>query len=120
VIFQNFLVVINVIDKEIQRVDALTQPTIDDRPFISSNDPRNDIEWKDLLGAGFIAIDIERDAHSKQRLLGCLLIHPQLAVVQGSDPLKQHACAGSRRPIRLEHLVVKTASVVPVEKHKEK
>src|SRR2546428_7858265 len=68
-VLQNLLFVIDVVDEQIQRVNALAQTAIDLSPFIGRNDPGNDVEWKDLLSAGLVAVDIKGHARPKQGLL---------------------------------------------------
>ena len=73
---------VNVVDEDIQGMNALAKAAIDDRPFIGSHDSGNDIEGKDTLRTFLIAINVKSDAHPEQGLLCRLLIDPQLAVIE--------------------------------------
>jgi hypothetical protein len=86
------LVVIHVVDEEIQRVDALLQAALDVAPLRCGDDTRNEIERKDALGAGAIAIDVERDPHVQQRAFGGPLPPEQLSVGEGFNELRQRPC----------------------------
>src|SRR5215471_9876884 len=100
-------------------MNALAQATFDLRPFIGGDNPRNNIERKNLLRAGLIAIHVESDTHSKQSLLGRLLIPAEFLIAYGGDALKQQAGARSWCSVGTEHLIVKTAGLVSVEKHEK-
>src|SRR5438128_2331767 len=116
---QNDLIVINIVNEDIERMNALPKTALDYSPFIRSDDSGNDVEWKDPLGARLIAINVESDANAEQRLLGRLLIEPEFSVIERGDSLKQQTRARSRHAIRFEHLVVKTTRSVSVKKHKK-
>ena len=45
------LLVVDVVDEQVQRRDALLQPALDAVPFVELDDPRDDVERPDLLGA---------------------------------------------------------------------
>src|SRR5437867_7550477 len=109
---------VDVVDEDVQRVDALAQTAVDRRPLLGRYDPRYDVERKDFFGPGLVAIDVECDAHSEQRLFRRLLIPAELGIANGRDALKQQTGARPRRSIRVEHLVVKATSFVSLEKHK--
>src|SRR5262249_37263725 len=53
------LPVIHVVDEQIERADALVQAAFDDGPFSGRDDARHEIEGKDPLGAGAVAVDVE-------------------------------------------------------------
>src|SRR5215470_6125884 len=100
-------------------MNALAQATFDLRPFIGGDNPRNNIERKNLLRSGLIAIHVESDTHPKQSLLGRLLIPAEFLIAYGGDALKQQAGARSRCSVGTEHLIVKTAGLVSVKKHEK-
>src|SRR5207253_5655275 len=118
-IFEDFLVMINIVYKDVQRMDALPEAPLDRRPLIGWNNPRHDVERKDLFGTRVVAINIERDAHAEQSLFGRLLVPAQLCVPDRTNPLQQQARTWARRAVRLEHLIVKISGVVAFKKHKK-
>ena len=79
-VFQNALMMINVIDEKVQRSNPLLEAGIDSAPFGGGNNSGKNIEREDLFDSGLFAIDIESDAHLEQRLLGGLLPGQQLSL----------------------------------------
>jgi hypothetical protein len=61
-ILENFLLMINVVEKEIQCGDALRQTAFEVFPFLGRNDAWQQIKRENFLRAGRIAIDVEGDA----------------------------------------------------------
>jgi hypothetical protein len=55
--------VVDVVDEEIERVDALLEAALDRGPCRRADDPGHQIEWKDALRALSVAVHVERDAH---------------------------------------------------------
>ena len=65
-IFDDFAVVIDIIDKQIQGVDSLLQPAFNGLPFIGIDDAGEQVEGPDFFGTGFVTIDVERNPHILQ------------------------------------------------------
>jgi hypothetical protein len=82
-ILENLLVVINVINKKVKRLDALLQPALDPPPFVRSNNPRHDVEGEDFLQAVVFAVNVEGNAHLEQLLFRSLLPVEDLPFRQG-------------------------------------
>src|SRR6266404_318146 len=72
-VFDDFLVVINIIDEQVQCADTLLKPLFNARPFRGRNNPWQDIKRENLLHPRLLAINIEGDAHLQQGSLRCLL-----------------------------------------------
>jgi hypothetical protein len=53
--------VIDVLEEQVQRDDALGQAALDDVPVGSRNDPRRRIVREDPFGAFLASVDAERD-----------------------------------------------------------
>ena len=83
-VLDDLLLVVDVVDEEVQRVDALLEAPLDPVPLGRRHDARDEIEGKDPLGAGAVAVDVERDPHVQERALGRLLPAQQLAVAASS------------------------------------
>jgi hypothetical protein len=79
-VLQDFLLVINVVDEKVESVDPLLQPTLDTLPLMRLDDARHDVERKDPLRSGAIAVDVERDPHVEQCALCCLLPAKEFAI----------------------------------------
>jgi hypothetical protein len=113
----DLLAVIDVVDEQVQRADPLFEAKLDPCPFGGRHDPRNEVEGKNPLGAGAVAVDVEGDPHVQQRPLGRALAAQQLAVGHRVDQLDQRPGSGSRRAIRIEHLVEEGAGLIPIKSH---
>src|SRR5678815_2169862 len=60
-IFQDPLIVIDVIDEFIQAADALDESTLNPTPLLCAGNSGDQIERKNLLRTGGIAVDVERN-----------------------------------------------------------
>ena len=108
---------IDVVDEEVQRADALLEAPLDPVPFGRRHDPRDEIEGKDPLGAGAVAVHVERDSHVQECALGRLLPPQQLAIDHRLDQLDQRPGGRSRLAPVLEHLVEERAGLIVLESH---
>ncbi len=88
-VLDDLLVVVDVVDEQVQRADPLLEAPLDPVPFGGRHDPGDEIEGKDPLGAGAVAVHVERDPHVQERALGRLLPAQQLAVRHRLDQLDQ-------------------------------
>src|SRR6185436_6503585 len=70
-VFEDLLLVIDVVDENVERVDSLAESALEDLPIRGLNYAGNNIKRKDAFGPGFVAVNVERDSHPQQRLLGC-------------------------------------------------
>src|SRR5215475_11673760 len=100
-------------------MNALLETTFDLCPFTGGDDPWNDIEWEYFFGSCLVAVDVECDAHSKQGLFGGLLISTEFFIADRRDALKQKASTRPWSSVGVEHLILKTTSIVSVKKHKK-
>ncbi len=57
-----FCVVINVVQKQIQRRDSLDEAALDQIPFFRGNDARHEVEGKNALRPLVVVVDREGDA----------------------------------------------------------
>ena len=112
---ENFLVVIDIVEKQVQCLDPLSQPGSERLPFSRRKYPRDDIEWNQPLGARLLAIDREGDTDTvKQRIgLGPLLRNP--LGWRFLKPVGKATIVRTNRSIRIDHFVEKVARhVTPV------
>ena len=72
-VFEDFLIGVNVADKEVEGLDALFEALFDIGPIGMRNDARDDVEGENFFNAGFAAIHVERDAHVHQGQFGGLM-----------------------------------------------
>ena len=86
-------------------------------PFGRRHDPGHEIEGKDPLGAGAVAVDVERNPHVQECALGRLLPAQQLAVRHRLDQLDERPGGRARLAAGLEHLVEERAGLIVLESH---
>ena len=116
-VFDDGLVVVDVMNEQVQRADPLLEAALDHVPFGGGHDPRDEIEGKDPLGAGAVAVHVEGDPHVQERALGRLLPAQELAVGHRLEQLDERPGRGSRLGARLEHLVKESIRLVVRESH---
>src|SRR4051795_9589984 len=104
-VFDDLLVMIDVINEQVQRPDSLFEPLFDSRPFGGRNDPGQNIEWKNLLYTGLFTIDVKGDAHLQERSLSCLLTVKNLLARQAPEYIQQSPGGGSGRAGGGEHFI---------------
>ena len=98
-VLEDFLVVIDVVDEGVERVDALLEAAFDAVPFVRRDDARDQVEGEDAFGAGGVAVDVEGDAQLQQQALGGVLVAEQLAIGERLDDLlDQLDSAAARAP----------------------
>ena len=81
---QDVALVVDVMQKAIERADALQQPGLDALPFRCGDRPRDEIERENLLDAAAIGIDREGDALVDKDEIGA--IAALLELVKGELP----------------------------------
>ena len=111
------LLVIDVVNEEVERADALLQAALDEAPFRRRDNPRHEIERKDPLGSGVVAVDAEGNAHVQERAFRRLLATKEFAVGQSFDELAERARRRPRLAVGVEHLIEETAGFVVGEPH---
>ena len=65
-VFDDLLLVVNVVNEEVQGLNALPQPALDPFPILRADQARDEIKWEYLFLSLLFAIDIEGDAHVLQ------------------------------------------------------
>ena len=113
-VLENLLVVIDIVDELVQRVDALAEPAFDPVPLLGANDARDQVEWKDALRAGGVAVDVERDPHLQQQTLGRTLAAEKLPFFKRLNRFQEKTGLRPGTSPAFEHLVVKTFRLVAV------
>ena len=108
---------IDVVNDEVERADALLQAALDEAPFRRRDDPWHQIERKDPLGSSPIAVDVEGNAHVEERALRGLLPPEELAVGQSFDELAERARRRARLAVGVEHFIEEAAGFVVGEPH---
>ena len=104
--------------EQIEGANPLPESELDHAPFGRGHDAGNEIERKDSLRAGAIAVHVERDAHVQQRALRRLLAAKELAFGKRVDQMAQGFRTRPGIVIRLEHLIVEVPRFVVGESHR--
>ncbi len=117
-VFNDLLVVINVVDELIQDVDTLLEAAFNPFPFVRTNDARDQVEGKRALRAGGIAVHIERNPQLDQQTLRRLLAALELAFFKLLQRFQQEASLRPRGTVRVEYFVVKTVVLVGTQVHR--
>ena len=86
VLRQNFLPVVNVIDKSIKRPKSLCQASAHILPIVSRDSSRNDVKWPFTVDVGFLGIDRKAYSHLANSKLGELRCCAEFLCVLGSQP----------------------------------
>jgi hypothetical protein len=114
-VFKDFLIVVDVIQEQIQRVDALFQAAFDIVPVTGFHNARHDVEREDLFGTFIAAIYGKGDAHVIHGSFCRFLAGQDLAIPERCDTFDKYSRAGSRDTSRLNQLIVKVFRIVCIE-----
>ena len=114
-VLDDLAIVIDVVDEQIQGLDALLEPALDVLPLARLDNPRHDVEGPDLFGSRLVAIDVERDAHVQQGQIGSLLAPFEFPFGKRGQPLGQHLGQRPWTTVGLEHFVITAVRLVGVE-----
>ncbi len=112
---QNPLRAVNILQKQVQRQNALGQPRFEPRPLRVRENARHEVEREQTLRAPAVAIHGESDALQEKREIGQL---PPVFIIdwrQIANPLHYLLIVRTRNSRGLEHLVVISAEVVPLQ-----
>lgn len=109
---------IDVVDKGVERVDALVQAAFQAFPFAGGNDARHQVEREDALGAGGIAVDVEGDPHLQQQFVSGVFVAEHLAIGESLDGFEQQLGLRARLSAGFEHLVVEAPGLIGRKAHR--
>ena len=101
----DLLVVVDVVDEQIQRFDALAQAGLDAGPLVVADDPRQYVERPDLLDPGLVAVDVEGNAHVAEVQLRGDLAVAELVERYAPKPLNEGAARVAGNFRGREHLI---------------
>ena len=109
------LLVIHVVDEQVERADPLFQTAVQPLPFGRADDPRHQVEGKNLLRAFRRAVDVKGDSHPEQQPFGSLLPVQQIVAAKRTDFADQQLSARTRTPGRIDQFVVEACGIVALE-----
>ena len=116
-VLQDFLVVVNVVDKLVERVDALLEAALDPIPLLGADDARDQVEGENPLRARRIPIDIKGNAHLQKQRFRRALAAQKLTFFQGFDGFEQQASLRPGLAVSVKDFVIKTICLIRVELH---
>ncbi len=107
--FEDGLVVVDVVQEQVQRVHALREATLEELPVLGGDDPRDDVERDQALGAVAVAVDGEGDAHAVKGALGLVALLRDARRRGPVEPAGKGQVMAPRRPVGGQHFVVRGA-----------
>ena len=113
---QNVLRMVNVVQKQIERGDALHQPALDQFPFLRRNDARNEIERENPFRSLVVVVDGEGNALAEKRGGGQGAFALEFFALHFREALEQFAVMGPRHAGAGKHFVEKFSDFVIGEK----
>jgi hypothetical protein len=116
-VFDNLLLVVDVVDELVQSVDALFEPLFNPLPFLCLYDARDDIEGEDFFCGCVVSVNIESDAALEQSALGSLLAAQKLSFRKRFDFLLEQSGARAGTSIAEKHLIIEIACIVGIKFH---
>src|SRR5215813_9673830 len=116
-VVDDMLGLIDIVNKQVEGLNALLQPTLDEGPIAGFHNAWDDIEREDALRPGRIAVDVERDSHVQEGLLSSSLAPQEFARRQAMNALYQQRCAGTWTAISLKQLVEEAGGVIDSKLH---
>ena len=98
--------VIDIVQKEIERLHALHETRFQAAPFVRRNDARNDVERNQALGAAVVAVDGERDADAMEEPLGFFALLRDAFEGRTVEPVGESAVMRPDGPVGRPHFVI--------------
>ena len=102
---ENLRLMVNIIEKEIERGDTLREPTFNNIPFGGCDDAWQQVKGKDALRALGVAVDSEGDALKEKRFVGRTLTLLQLLRRQFEQCLIEQLILWTRVALAIKHFV---------------
>src|SRR6266446_7940128 len=106
---QDALLVIDIAQEEVERVNALLQSLLEQPPFRRVNDARDDVEGNQTFGAGIFPVNREGDADAMEGALGFLAFLGDLFGRRPVQPVGKSLVMGADRAVAGKHLIVMEA-----------
>jgi hypothetical protein len=100
------LVVIDVVQKAVERLHPLLEPALEHAPFAGRNDPRHDVEGDQPFSAGVLAVDCKGDADAVKGALGLLALLGDLVGRGALEPVRKTLVVRPQRAVGGTHFIV--------------
>ena len=114
-VFNDFSLMIDIFEEQIQRRDPLSQSALDLFPFRRCDNPGQQIVRKNPLRAFVISVDGKGDPLVEERLVSLVFAPSQLARTQAQKQVVKLTILFSRMLQGAEHLIVSAIEFVPAE-----
>ena len=108
-IFQDLLFAVDITEEKVQGLQPLPDACLDQVPFRSSDDPREDVEREDPLDAFVFAVNGEGDALAHEQLRGQLVFLVQVFGTKLPQGVKRMSIFRTDRSVG-DHLVPKAGT----------
>jgi len=119
-VFKDFLLMVNILQKQIEGNNPLFEPPFEKVPFRGRNDSRNKIKGHDALGSKVIAVNGEGDSCPHERQVNGLLLTVILVRVERLKALKKNPVMRTGLAVRREHFIKKVFGLIRTEIHRGK
>ena len=87
---------VNVVQEQVQRADALFQAAFEQGPFVGRDDARDQVEGKNFLRAAVIVVDRERDALRQEGRVGEGTLALELVLAHALEAFEEGLVMGTR------------------------
>ena len=104
---EDLLVVVNVVEKGVQRAHALLQAALELDPFIQGQDAGNDVEGDESFGTLFLAVNRKSDAHAMEQGVGFGAFLTESVGGLVLEPLVVAEVVRTGRAIGQDHFVIR-------------
>ena len=111
-VLEDALLVVDVVEEEVQRRDALRQPTLQILPLLGRDDARQQVEGENLLRSRRVAIDVERDALPEKGHVHRVPLELELLRRERLEVLAELPVVRPRLTVLVQHLVEEPGLVV--------
>ncbi len=111
-VVQDAAFVIEVLEEQIQRRDALGESFLNVRPFLIRDDARQEVVWKNAFGSFRAPVHGECDALMEKRKVGDLLAAAEFAGREFAEGLIKVLVLRTSGAVRGDHLIVRVVEPV--------
>jgi len=115
-VLDDFLLVIDVVEKQVQRKDALGEAPFEIFPFLGGNDARDEVERENAFGAAGIAVDVEGDTLAQEGEIDRMAFGVKILAREVAESGMEFLVMAERpAAIATEHFVEEADGVVTVQ-----
>ena len=116
-VLEDLLFVVDVVQKQVQRRDALDEPGLHQIPLRPGNKPRHGVEREHPLGAAFVAVDGEGHPLLEKEQFKVFEFLFQLRRPHAEEPFRHRPVVGAHAAVRVHEFVEEICWFVGFEEH---